>query len=61
MIFSLTVFGQQATKVEITEDDSPYDGGKLYLTVGGKKRKIADNAKDAWIINKGNDVVYSFG
>ena len=61
MLFSLAVFGQKATKVEIKADDSPYDGGTLYVTVGGKKRKIADNAKDVWIINQGNEVVYSFG
>jgi hypothetical protein len=61
MLFSLAVFGQKATKVEIKADDSSYNGGKLYVTVGGKKLKIADDAKDFWIINQGNDVVYSFG
>ena len=33
--------------------------GPLYVTIGGKERKIADEAVAAWIIQKGRSVVYS--
>jgi hypothetical protein len=33
--------------------------GPLYVTIGGKERKIADDAIAAWIIQKGQRVVYS--
>lgn len=56
------VHGQRATAVEIRYpgDNVPdFYGGQLYATVGGKKRKIAKRANDAWIINRGKEVVYS--
>lgn len=54
----LTVFGQTATSFQITK--SKAKSGKLYITVKGKKRKIADNAREAWLINKGREIVYTF-
>ena len=33
--------------------------GPLYVTIGGKERKIADDAIAAWIIQGGRSVVYS--
>jgi len=33
--------------------------GPLFITSGGKERKIADEAQKAWIINNGWQVVYS--
>lgn len=33
--------------------------GPLYVTIGGKERKIADEAMEAWIIQGGRKVVYS--
>lgn len=54
----LPVFGQTATSFQITK--SKAKSGKLYITVKGKKRKIADNAREAWLINKGREIVYTF-
>jgi spore germination protein GerM len=34
-------------------------GGKLYITVDGRERKIHDEAYAAWLINEGRDVVFS--
>ena len=34
-------------------------GGKLYITVGGRDRKIFDEAFEAWLINEGRDIVFS--
>lgn len=34
-------------------------GGKLYVTVAGRERKIYDEAFEAWLINDGRDVVFS--
>lgn len=61
-LFSLSAFGQtlRATSFEIKESEmSMYYGGKLYITVNGKKRKIGEEAYDVWIINDGKEVVYS--
>jgi len=60
-LFSLTVSGQslRVTDFEIREDDSPYDGGKLLITINGKKRQVTNVAQDAWIVNGGKEVVYS--
>jgi hypothetical protein len=33
--------------------------GPLYVTIGGRERKIADEAIEAWIIQGGRQVVYS--
>jgi len=33
--------------------------GPLYVTIGGRERKIADEAMEAWIIQGGSKVVYS--
>jgi hypothetical protein len=60
-IFSLPAFGQKAVSFEIEADGSEHNGGKLYITIGGGggKRKISDEAIDAWIINDGREVVFS--
>ena len=46
-LFSLTVFGQdlKATAFEIRGEGTEYYGGKLYVAINGKKRKIAEQAK----------------
>ena len=33
--------------------------GPLYVTIGGQERKIADEAIEAWVIQRGQSVVYS--
>ncbi len=40
-------------------DKSKNHFGSLFITYGGKKRKIADSAYNAWIINDGKEIVYS--
>jgi Sporulation and spore germination len=49
----------QATATKFRIDNPEYRGGQLYITVGGKQRKIYDEAWAAWIINDGRDVVFS--
>src|SRR5262245_56346500 len=34
-------------------------GNKLFITIGGKEKKIYDAAYQAWLINEGRDVVFS--
>jgi hypothetical protein len=46
------------TKFEL-KDAETATGGKLYITVGGRKRKIDDQAFAAWIINGGKAIVFS--
>lgn len=50
--------GVHATKLEIKEDETPARG-RLYLTVDGKERKIADDVARAWLIDGGRAAVYS--
>src|SRR3982751_2367722 len=40
-------------------DTSEYFFGPLYATIGGRERKIADEAIKAWIIQGGLSVVYT--
>ncbi|MFY9619069.1 MAG: hypothetical protein WAM70_07685 [Pyrinomonadaceae bacterium] len=40
-------------------DTATSTGGKLYITVAGRERKIYDEAFEAWLINDGRDVVFS--
>lgn len=47
---------QIATKVRIEMRDIY---GPLFVTIGGKEKKITDQAQQAWIINDGRHVVYS--
>jgi hypothetical protein len=49
----------RATDFEISEVSNPTIGGKLSITVGGQRRKIADEALEAWFIDDGQQVVYS--
>lgn len=54
--------GLRATAFEVKTDGgefSEYSGGKLYVTVGGKQKMIAEQANDVWLINGGKAVVYS--
>lgn len=50
---------QAATKFEIIRDKETASRGKLVITVGGKDKKIADVAIEAWLINDGKEVVFS--
>lgn len=64
IIFTTLGFAQnlKATGFEIkTPGDEPSDyyGGQLYITVAGKKKLIAEQAIDVWLINGGKEVVYS--
>lgn len=58
-LFSFPIFAQKATSFEIKNVKSLMIGGQLFIKVGGKKRKIAEEAVEAWIINDGKEVVYS--
>ncbi|HEX5701791.1 MAG TPA: hypothetical protein VFX97_01075 [Pyrinomonadaceae bacterium] len=40
-------------------DTATSTGGKLYITVAGRERKIYNEAFEAWLINDGQDVVFS--
>jgi hypothetical protein len=48
----------RASRLEIKGGDSP-SRGTLYLTVGGKEKKVADAVSKAWLINEGSEVAYS--
>ena len=48
--------GQRATNVRIEMRDIY---GALFVTIGGTEKKITDQAQQAWIINRGRQVVYS--
>ena len=59
-IITTSAFAQalRATAFEV-EGSGEYYGGKLYITVNGKQKMIAEQANDVWIINDGKEVVYS--
>lgn len=59
-LFALSIFGQnlRATAFQIKKT-AEYSGGDLFITVGGKKKKIYDAAFDAWIVNGGKEIVFS--
>ena len=42
-----------------TDESGTPRGGKLYITVAGRERKIFNEAFDAWLVNDGRDVVFS--
>lgn len=46
------------SKARVERADNEFQG-PLYVTIGGKERKIADVALDAWVIDGGRRVVYS--
>src|SRR3954470_14198055 len=48
----------QATRFEIKLGETS-SRGRLYVTIGGKERKIADTVSKAWLINDGREIVYS--
>jgi hypothetical protein len=48
----------KASSFRIDESGTPR-GGKLYITVGGRERKIYNEAFAAWLVNDGRDVVFS--
>ena len=48
----------RASSFRIDESGTPR-GGKLYITVAGRERKIYNEAFDAWLVNDGRDVVFS--
>ena len=59
-IFSLSGFGQNLRAADFQiKKTTEYSGGALFITVGGKQKKIYDAAYDAWIINDGREVVFS--
>lgn len=41
------------------DDSGTYRGGKLFIMVAGRERKIYNEAFDAWLVNDGRDVVFS--
>lgn len=41
------------------DESGTYRGGKLYITVAGRERKIYDEAFEAWLVNDGRDIVFS--
>lgn len=58
-LISTTVLAQKATSFEIKSGEYGIYGGALIIKINGKKRKIADAAEAAWLINGGKEVVYS--
>jgi spore germination protein GerM len=63
-IFSVPILAQDlrvtAFAVKNEEGNSgAYYGGKLFITVKGQEKMIAEQANDVWLINGGREVVYS--
>ena len=63
-VYSISIIAQdlRATAFEVKKSDenySEYFGGKLFITVNGQQKMIAEQANDVWLINKGREVVYS--
>jgi hypothetical protein len=69
LIFLLTLNGllpplvaaqknESATKFEIVRAKETASRGRLVITVGGKEKKIADEAIDAWSINDGKEIAF---
>src|SRR5262245_39184037 len=56
LIVPTASFAQSATNVRIEMRDIY---GSLFVTIGGTEKKITDQAQQAWIINRGQHVVYS--
>jgi hypothetical protein len=54
-----TASPQTATKFRIAAAAQDYAGGRLFITVGGREKKIAEKALKAWIIDGGKAVVFS--
>jgi len=50
--------GVRASSFRIA-DTATSTGGKLFITVAGRERKIYNEAFDAWLVNDGRDVVFS--
>ena len=48
----------KASSFRIDESGTPR-GGKLYITIAGRERKIYNEAFAAWLVNDGRDVVFS--
>jgi hypothetical protein len=49
----------RASSFRLEKLDGPI-GNRLYITVGGTERKITNQALDAWLIDDGKRVVYSW-
>lgn len=49
----------QDLRVTSSEVNRGEGGGKLFITVNGQQKMIAEYAYDAWVINDGRKVVYS--
>src|SRR5215217_1027088 len=56
IVSAVGVSAQRATRVRV-EKEGIY--GPLFITVGGREKKITDQAQQAWIIYGGRHVVYS--
>jgi hypothetical protein len=56
--FSIFAQNQKITAVEIQSEPDVF-GGKVIITVNGKKQEISENGYMAWIVNNGKEVVYS--
>ncbi|HEU4714998.1 MAG TPA: hypothetical protein VFS76_25850 [Pyrinomonadaceae bacterium] len=59
LTFVCVVAAQTSQKVTNVRVDLQGIYGPLFVTSGGKEKKIADEAQQAWIINGGWQVVYS--
>jgi len=49
----------RATSIRVTKYQFP-NGGKVYITINGRERKVTNRALDAWLIDDGKSVVYSW-
>jgi hypothetical protein len=64
VLFPVVVFGQsgpaRATKFRLEPVEGVPLANSLYVTVGGRERKISSRALQAWIIADGKSVAYSW-
>jgi hypothetical protein len=60
VIFTFSIFAQNQ-KISAVEIQSEPDGfgGKVVITINGKKQEISENGYLAWIVNDGKALVYS--
>ena len=63
-LFPVIAFGQhqrsRATKFRLEPVEGIPLANSLYITVNGRERKISDRALEAWIIDDGRSVAYSW-
>ncbi|HKR21309.1 MAG TPA: hypothetical protein VJS17_01895 [Pyrinomonadaceae bacterium] len=61
LVFTFVCVAAAQSKQKVTNVRVDLQGiyGPLFITSGGKEKKVADEAQQAWIINGGWQVVYS--